>query len=621
MRSTSPIDTPITRRTALAAFLGTSGLIGIAALGGCSNDAEQANDTATSAEATNAQAADAAATQSNAADALTEMAWWQKTIVYEAYPKSFLDTVGQGTGTLAGITAKLDYLAELGVGAIWLTPVYKSPQKDNGYDISDYYDIDPRFGTMADMEKLIEQAAARNIRIVMDLVMNHTSNENEWFIESSSSTDNPKADWYIWQDAKEDGSAPTNWRGIFGGSAWTWNETRQQYYLHTFADFQPDLNWECEEMRAELYRMAKFWLDKGLGGFRIDAVSYIKKPAFTDGTPDAEDGLASIHPATANTPGILDFLNEFKAEVMEGNDAFAVGEANGVSTSELSSWVGENGVFDMIFEFSHILVPQGGNEVWYAPDDWTLTQLKSALTASQEATATNGWYPIYFENHDQARSVSQFLPGCTDTVAGAKMLGTVLLTLRGTPFMYEAEELGYTNVAWPSIDDYDDVSSHNQYKMALEAGKTEEEALEAVHKHSRDNARTPMQWDTSENAGFTTGKPWLLVHDDYEECNAEVLGADPDSVLSYYRALAQERNALPVLVAGDYRELMPESEEIYAFERTCGSDRAVVLTNWTGGDVTYDAALVDGLSVAFGTHGASEAGKLQPYEGVIFANT
>ncbi|MBR3160576.1 MAG: alpha-glucosidase [Atopobiaceae bacterium] len=619
MRNTSPIGTPVTRRTALAAFLGASGLIGIATLGGCSNDAQQADDTAASTEATDAQTTDAAAAPTNSADALAEMAWWQKTIVYEAYPKSFLDTEGQGTGTLAGITAKLDYLAELGVGAIWLTPVYKSPQKDNGYDISDYYDIDPRFGTMADMEELIEQAATRNIRIVMDLVMNHTSDENEWFIESSSSKDNPKADWYIWQDAKEDGSAPTNWRGIFGGSAWTWNETRKQYYLHTFAEFQPDLNWECEEMRKELYRMAKFWLEKGLGGFRIDAVTYIKKPAFTDGKSDAEDGLSSIHAATANTPGILDFLNEFKAEVMEGSDAFAVGEANGVSASELSSWVGENGVFDMIFEFSHILVPQGGNETWYEPDDWTLTQLKSAFTASQEATATNGWYPIYLENHDQARSVSQFLPDCTDTVAGAKMLGTVLLTLRGTPFMYEAEELGYTNVAWSSIDDYDDVSSHNQYKMALEAGKTEEEALEAVHKHSRDNARTPMQWDTSKNAGFTTGKPWLPVHDDYEECNAETLGADPDSALSYYRALAQERNALPVLVAGDYHELMAESEEVYAFERVCGNDRAVILTNWTGNEATYDAALVDGLSFAFGTHGTSEAGKLQPYEGAIFA--
>ena len=605
------LNNPVTRRTALATFVGAGGLIGTAVLGGCAQ-APATNDKQDAKQ-------DESGSQEGAAQALDDMPWWQKTVVYEAYPKSFLDTVGQGTGTLAGITEKLDYLKELGVGAIWLTPIYKSPQKDNGYDIADYYDIDPRFGTMADMEELIAQAKERDIRIVMDLVMNHTSNENEWFIESSSSADNPKADWYIWHDAKEDGSEPTNWRGIFGGSAWTWNETRKQYYLHTFADFQPDLNWECEEMRKELFRMAKFWLDKGLGGFRIDAVTYIKKPEIADGEPDESDGMASIHTATANTSGILDFLNEFKAEVMEGTDAFAVGEANGVSASELGDWVGENGVFDMIFEFSHILVPQGGNETWYAPDDWTLTQLKDAFTASQKATATNGWYPIYLENHDQARSVSQFLPGCTDTVAGAKMLGTVLMTLRGTPFLFEGEELGYTNVAWKSIDDYDDVSSHNQYKMALQAGKTEEEALEAVHKHSRDNARTPMQWDDSENAGFTTGKPWLPVHDDYKTCNAQAQQDDPSSVLSWYHTLAQKREELPVLLAGDYEELMHESEEVYAFARTCGDDRAVVLANFTGAEASYDAALVDGLEVAFATSDAPEVGKLQPYEAVVFA--
>ena len=605
------LNQPITRRSALAAFMGASGLVGIAALGGC-KATDQSNEDS-------AEAPAAGEAQESAAAALDDMAWWQKGVVYEAYPKSFLDTEGQGTGTLKGITEKLDYLKQLGVSAIWLTPVYKSPQKDNGYDISDYYDIDPRFGTMADMEELIEQGKERDIRIVMDLVMNHTSDENEWFVESSSSTDNPKADWYIWHDAKEDGSEPTNWRSIFGGSAWTWNETRQQYYLHTFAEFQPDLNWECKEMRQELYRMAKFWLDKGLGGFRIDAVTYIKKPEIADSEPDMSDGMAAIHTATANTPGILDFLNEFKAEVMEGTDAFAVGEANGVSASELGEWVGENGVFDMIFEFSHILVPQGGTENWYEPDDWTLTQLKSALTASQEATATNGWYPIYFENHDQARSVSQFLPECTDTVAGAKMLGTVLMTLRGTPFLFEGEELGYANVAWDSIDDYDDVSSHNQYQMALKAGKTEAEALEAVHKHSRDNARTPMQWDDSENAGFTTGTPWLPVHDDYATCNAQVQQDDPDSVLSWYHTLAQQREALPVLVAGDYHELMAESEEVYAFERTCGEERAVVLANFTGEPVAYDVTLVEGLEPAFGTVEEHEAGKLQPYEAVVYA--
>lgn len=614
MSDANSLGVSISRRSIITAIAGVGGLVGLTALDGCAPASSSTKDTGKADEVASLSNAN-----TSAADALANFDWWQKTVVYEAYPKSFLDTAGQGTGTLAGVAKKLDYLKELGVGAIWLTPVYRSPQKDNGYDISDYYDIDPRFGTMTDMENLIEQAQQRGIRIVMDLVMNHTSNENEWFIESSSSKDSPKADWYIWRDAKEGGGEPTNWRGIFGGSAWTWNETRQQYYLHTFADFQPDLNWECEAMRQELYRMARFWLEKGVGGFRIDAVTYIKKPEIADATPDASDGLSAIHAATANTPGILDFLNEFKHEVMAGSDAFAVGEANGVEAKELGSWVGRDGVFDMLFEFSHILVPQGGNEIWYQTYDWKLTELKSALTASQEATADNGWYPIYFENHDQARSVSQFLPGCKDTVAGAKMLGTVLMTLRGTPFLFEGEELGYTNVAWPSIDDYDDVSSHNQYKMALEEGKTEAEALEAVHNHSRDNARTPMQWDASTHAGFTTGTPWLPVHNDYETCNAEVQDADPNSVLTWYHLLAELREAQPVLVVGSYHELMHESEEIYAYERAYGDERAVVLANFTESQASYDTELVEGLSVVFDTNEVHEPGVLRPLEAAVFA--
>jgi alpha-glucosidase len=358
-----------------------------------------------------------------------------------------------------------------------------------------------------------------------------------------------------------------------------------------------------------------------VGGFRIDAVTYIKKPAdLADGTPDAPDGLASIHTARANTPGILDFLREFKREVIDGTDAFAVAEANGVPASELGDWVGNKGVFDTLFEFSHILVPQGGKEIWYETVDWKLTELKAALSASQAATATNGWYPIYFENHDQARSTDQLLPHATNKIAGAKMLGTVLQTLRGTPFVYQGEELGYQNVAWPSIDDYNDVSSHNQYEMALEAGKTEEEALEAVHRHSRDNARTPMQWDATENAGFTTGTPWLPVHDDYATCNVEVQDGDADSVLAWYRELAKVRHDLPVLVAGDYTELMSDSEEVYAYQRSCGTDKAVILSNWTEGEVSYDPSLVEGLDAVLDTHADGAVGTLKPLEAVVFAS-
>ena len=619
----------ISRRSALQAMAGAGALL---VLGGCAP-----------AQGGSAGGATSAASQT-AAQARESLKWWQDIIVYEAYPKSFLDTEGQGTGTINGITEKLDYLASLGVGAIWLTPVYRSPMKDNGYDVADYYDIDPRFGTMADFERLVSEAGRRDIRIVMDLVMNHTSNESAWFQESSSSRDNDKADWYIWRDpadvdavastadaAGANASAdtastgtpadayPTNWRSIFGGPAWTWCEARQQFYLHTFADFQPDLNWECKAMREELFRMARFWLDKGVGGFRIDAVTYIKKPEFENGEPDAADGMSGIHAATANTPGILDFLHEFKREVLADTDAFAVGEANGVPSDQLREWVGEDGVFDMIFEFSHILVPLGGKEVWHEPTDWKLTDLKAAITASEQSTAESGWYPIFFENHDQARSVDQFMPNARDKQAAAKTLGCVLMTLRGTPFLYQGEELGMGNVAWPSIDYYDDISSHNQYNAALEAGKSEEEALAGVHAHSRDNARTPMQWDDSANAGFTTGEPWLPVHDDYETSNAEAQDADPNSVLSWYRDLAELRRALPVLAAGDYRELMAESEQVFAFERTCGQDRAVVLANFTEETVSYDASPAEGLTCMLGTHGPTELGVLRPLEAVVLA--
>lgn len=553
-----------------------------------------------------------------AADARRALKWWQGTVVYECYPKSFLDTAGAGTGTLAGVTARLDHIASLGCGAVWLTPVFTSPMRDNGYDVADYEGIDPSFGTMDDMGELIAQAGARGIKVVLDLVMNHTSDEHAWFRESSGSRDNPKADWYVWRDAKPDGSAPTNWRGIFGGSAWTWCEARQQYYLHTFADFQPDLNWECAEMREELFGIVRRWIGRGVGGFRIDAIPYIKKPAFADGEPDAADGLVGIHSMIADTPGILDFLREFKEAAIGDSGCLTVAEANGVPSDELPYWVGENGVFDMLFQFNHQNVPLGGREVWYEPAAWTLMDLKRELTASQKGTADNGWYPVYWENHDQPRSPNHFCPNVADKQAAAKMLGTVLYTLRGTPFVYQGEELGYTNVAWDSIDDYDDVSSKNQYAMALENGCSEEEALQAVHDFSRDNARTPMQWDATANAGFTHGKPWLPVHDDYATCNVAAEAADPDSVLAWYRRLAELRAQVDVLACGDYEELMRESRSVYAYRRRSGATQAVVLANFTEAEAAFDVSLVDGLWLALSTHGDSAPGVLAPLEAAVY---
>ena len=544
--------------------------------------------------------------------------WWQNTAVYQIYPKSFNDTTGSGTGDLKGITAKLDYLKSLGAGALWLTPVYPSPMVDNGYDISDYCGIHPDFGTLADMEELIAEAKKRDMRIVMDLVYNHTSDEHPWFLESKKSRTNAKSDWYIWRDAKEDGSAPTNWRGIFGGSAWTYSEERGQYYLHTFAEAQPDLNWENPEVREALFAAANFWLAKGVGGFRIDAITYIKKPAvFTDGEPDAADGMTSVHEMTANTPGILDFLHEFRARVFDGHDIFTVGEANGVTPEELPLWVGENGVFSMLFEFSHVLVPYEGGECWHKALPWPLTKLKRALTASQHATAREGWFPIYFENHDRARSVDYFFPKGADKKLAAKALAAVLFTLRGTPFIYEGEELGMTNVAWDSIDAYDDISSHGQYALALEDGFSKEEALGFVHFNSRDNARTPMQWTAERHAGFTSGTPWLPVNENYRTLNAAAEEKDTDSVLHFYRHLAKLRETIPALLDGVYEELLEENEQIYTFSRTLGKTCIKTAVNFSTKDAALPAGFLRGTRLA-GSYADAPTTSLRPLEAVIY---
>jgi alpha-glucosidase len=547
------------------------------------------------------------------------MAWWQKTIAYEVYPKSFLDTVGQGTGTLAGIAQKLDYLQKLGVGAIWITPCYKSPMVDNGYDVQDYYAIDPSFGTMGDMDELIARGRDHGIRVVMDLVFNHTSDRCAWFEASCKSRDNEYADWYVWRDARPDGSAPTNWRSIFGGSAWEWCEERGQYYLHTFAKQQPDLNWECPEVRKALYEIANYWADKGVGGFRIDAITYIKKPpVFADGPADGEDGLHSVHNATANQPGILDFLHEFKAAVRDGRDIFMVGEANGVAADELDRWVGDDGVFDMLFEFSHTHVPMGEAEIWCRTTTWKLADLKRALAASQRATAANGWYPAFFENHDQPRSTVNFFQ-CDGPLADkAKVLGAVLLTTRGTPFLYQGEELGFGNADWTSIDEFDDVQTRSQYDFAMGEGLSDAEALVGCVRFSRDNARTPMQWNDGDNAGFSTATPWLPVHDDYATCNVAAQEADTESPLCWYRRLADLRMSRPELVAGDWRELLADDNNIMAFERTLDGARTVTLANFSDEAVTYAASLVAGLSPLAGSKGVASPGTLRPLEAVVF---
>lgn len=567
-----------------------------------------------------------------------ELKWWQKAAVYQIYPKSFADTTGSGTGDLPGITGHLDYLKDLGIGAIWLTPVYPSPMIDNGYDIADYTGIDPSYGTMDDFERLVAEAKKRGIRIVMDLVFNHSSNQHAWFLESKKDRTNPKADWYIWRDAKpgagSHGSEPTNWRGIFGGSAWTWCEERGQYYLHTFAKQQPDLNWENPEVRKALFDAARFWLNKGVGGFRIDAITYIKKPdEFKDGEPDGNDGMVSVHSMTANTPGILDFLREFRREVFDGHDIFTVGEANGVAPEELKDWVGEKGAFDMLFEFSHMTLSFREGEVWCypreplknPPEGWKLTELKGALTASQNATKDNGWCPVFFENHDQPRCVNHFFPKGADPVKAAKAMATVLLTLRGTPFIYQGQELGFTNVAWSSIKDYNDISSHGQYEFALNEGFTPEQAMGFVHLFSRDNARTPMQWNAGADAGFTVEgiKPWLPIHDDYRTVNAEAEAKTPDSVLSWYRKLMRFRSEHEELIRGSYEELVPESEEVFAFARALDGSRLITVVNFSLNEVKLPEEITDSGTLLLSSIDGNSPGEgggvmLRPLEARIF---
>ncbi|MBR4514407.1 MAG: alpha-glucosidase [Lachnospiraceae bacterium] len=557
----------------------------------------------------------------------TSLRWWQKTIAYEIYVNSFQDSDGDGYGDLNGIRSRLEHLESLGVGAIWLTPVYASPMVDNGYDVADYYHINPRYGTMEEMEALIKEAGDRGIRIVMDLVFNHTSDKCVWFTESEKSAGNEYSDWYIWKDAEPDGGAPNNWRSIFGGSAWEWSESRQQYYLHTFAKEQPDLNWENPKVREELYNVALFWLDKGVGGFRMDAIPYIKKPAgFPGGEADEVDGMTGIHEMTANTPGILDFLNEFKQRVTAGRDIFTVGEANGVTPADLQRWVGRDGVFDMIFEFSHVNLDFQSDEIWCRTKKWTLRDLKEAITASQKATEENGWYPIFFENHDKERSIEHYFPKNADPVKAGKALATVLLMLRGTPFIYQGEELGMTNVRWPSIDDYNDINSVSQYNIALQNGLSEKEALECVYRFSRDNARTPMQWDTTEYAGFTTGTPWLPVNENYQTVNAETEALDEASVLSWYKRLARFRKEHAALVYGTYTEVLNDREDVYAFVREDGEEKLLIAVNFSGEEAEYDITSTGAgeteeiLISSYGDdddRGGAMLERLRPYEAVV----
>lgn len=504
--------------------------------------------------------------------------WWKECVAYQVYPRSFMDSNGDGVGDIKGVTSKLDYLKDLGIDVIWLSPMYKSPNDDNGYDISDYQDIMEEFGTMEDFDELLLEVHQRGMKLILDLVINHTSDEHPWFIESRSSRDNDKRDWYIWRDGKEE-KEPNNWESIFSGSAWKYDELTDQYFMHIFSARQPDLNWENPEVRNALYDMVNWWLDKGIDGFRVDAISHIKKkPGLPDlANPDNLDYVSSF-PYMMNVEGIDDFLSEFAEKTIKKYDIMTVGEANGVGLNDADKWVGEDhGYFNMIFQFEFL-------NLWNkdAKDTVDVVALKKVLSKWQNGLEGRGWNALFIENHDQPRRVSTWANDAKFWKESAKMLGTLYFLMKGTPFIYQGQEIGMTNVQFPSIDDYDDVGMVNFYKVEAEKGVPHEEIMKVVWKQGRDNARTPMQWNEGNMAGFTTANhSWIGVNPNYLTINVEEQIKDPDSILSFYKELIRLRKGSPLFVYGSYELLLPNHKRLFVYIRKLGYKKAFVINNFS----------------------------------------
>lgn len=511
----------------------------------------------------------------------TKKKWWQDKVAYQIYPKSFYDTNGDGIGDLPGIVEKLDYLKELGVDIVWLSPCYRSPLADQGYDISDYYDIDPRFGTMEDMDRLIAEAKKRDMYIVMDLVVNHCSDEHEWFKKACKDPDGKYGRFFYLRD-KEDGKLPTNWRSYFGGSVWEDLPGTNKQYLHVFHKKQPDLNWENPELREEVYKNINWWLDKGLGGFRIDAIINIKKALpMHDYEPDREDGLCSINKMLEEASGIGEFLGEMRDRTFKPHDAFSVGEVFNAKDEELPDFIGNNGYFSSMFDFNETIF--GGSEKgWYDCKEITPDDYKRCCFETQAKMGDFGFVSNIIENHDEPRGVSHYIPegDCCDT--SKKMLAALNFMLRGLPFIYQGQELGMENIPFKSIDEVDDISTLDEYKVALDAGLTPEAALKAVARRSRDNARTPMQWTGEENAGFTAGTPWLRVNSNYTAINVEKETIDPNSVLNFYKkliALRKDPEYKETVVYGALEPFMEDRHNLMAYYRK-GDKTLLVVGNY-----------------------------------------
>ena len=538
-----------------------------------------------------------------------ERQWWHSSVVYQIYPRSFKDSNGDGIGDINGIREKLDYLKELGIDVIWLSPVYKSPNDDNGYDISDYCDIMDEFGTMEDMDNLLKEANERGIKILMDLVVNHTSDEHKWFIEAKKSKDNEYRDYYIWRDSV-DGNEPNDLGSTFSGSAWQYDETTGQYYLHLFSKKQPDLNWENEKVRNEVYKMMNFWVDKGIGGFRMDVIDLIGK------VPDEM--------ITGNGPKLHEYLQEMNKAALEGKDLLTVGETWGATpdVAKLYSNPGRKEL-SMVFQFEHIGLDQiEGKEKWDVKS-LELLDLKKVLSKWQTELEGQGWNSLFWNNHDLPRIVSRWGNDKEYRIESAKMLATLLHGMKGTPYIYQGEELGMTNVRFDDINDYNDIESLNMYKDRLSKGYSHNEIMESIYAKGRDNARTPMQWDDSENAGFTTGTPWLAVNKNYDKINAKQCLQDENSIFNHYKKLIDIRKNNDTIIYGDYKLLCEDDENIFAYVRELNGDKILVVCNFYykdvefkfDGDFNYSKVLLSNYN---DSSKMIEKLKLRPYEAVMY---
>ncbi len=546
-------------------------------------------------------------------------AWWKEAVIYQIYPRSFADSNGDGIGDLNGVTEHLDYLEKLGVDVIWLSPVYKSPNDDNGYDISDYQDIMTEFGTMDDFDRMLAEAHRHHIKIVMDLVVNHTSDEHKWFIESRSSKENPYRDYYIWKDPK-DGKEPNNWQSCFSGSAWQYDEATGQYYLHCFSKKQPDLNWENDKVRDEVFNMMNWWCEKGIDGFRMDVISMISKdPEYPDG-PVTDGIYGDLNPYVCNGPRVHEYLQEMNQRVLSKYDIMTVGEAAGVTIDEAQKYANSDGTeLGMVFHFEHVDGSANSDPVI---GKWTvnpprLSYVRKILNKWQVELEGKAWGSLYWDNHDQPRVVSRFGNDSAEyRVLSAKMLATVLHMMKGTPYIYQGEELGMTNMHFSSVEDCRDIEEINAYNQYVVDHKMidSETMLKCFDTIGRDNARTPMQWDDSENAGFTTGTPWFTVNPNYTTINAKAALEDPNSTFYYYQKLISLRHTNPIIVYGIFKPLLEDSENIYAYERELDGKTLTVAANWTENEVPctlFDELDGEELISNYETH---KRGTLQPYE-------